>query len=1121
MKREVKGIPELESFISLIHRFHKQVIRKEALKPLFLGLIILFFSFSVLLILELFFYLPAALRSLFWLAAAIGAMVAGIGSARRISPPLFRPFYEDILSTTGQEKLLNAVDLHVSTREKTAFTGIAIRENIATVDLAKAESQVEDYLKNHERNRLFNRLAGALAVALIFAGLLSLLFPGTAGRVVTFWKEYVQPNPYHYLVTPGDTTAVHGSVLQAEITFPSPPYPDQLAIHFKTDVENNFRMRNLVNRGSRTYTTRELELSNNLQYYFEMDGFASDTFYVDVQQQPGFERLVTSVIPPRYTGLPETRLIYPSTELSFYPGSTIRSEAVPSKSVDFIRAEFVSGNDPITLTQDEEQEAVYQMEFIPLQSDTLRYVISDREGLFSSNPYRTTLNMREDMPPVVVITEPSSHLQTNTPSWVNLQYEVTDDFGVTRAEIQWELRRAFTEGAEAGSVPLDTPVSGSSQQFSWNVEEFDLRPRDVLTFQIRAWDNDEISGYKPGESREIMIQIPSLTEFLDELDHQEEQVSDHLNSISQQFEAMEQDYQRFLDRLRQNPEGGFEESQMLENIREYQEDIEETVRELQEQFETLRSQMESSDQISEETRNSYRELQQLMDELDDPELRRAMEELRRAMESLSADQIEQALQNVSFNEQLYKERIERTIELFKQLQVNSRLENLAQRYEEMAERVNPESLPEISRFRDELESVAEDLNSAEEQLRELDKNPPQRSASQIENIRERAEENLSSIRDELQDLQEELETPADGDPPPSQSTSQKRKSLSEKLQQDAQNFRSAISEMGSQQLQVNLTALQRVLYTLLEISELQELLAGNTQFIRSQSQGFVELARLQDNLRRQFSSVSDTLFQISAELPGVPNQINKKKLDVERTLQGAVNQMSDRNQRGALIASRESLGGVNDLASMVASLIDQLMNQQNNGGGGGMSLQQMVDQLQDMSGDQQQLNQQLQNMVNDIQGDRLTQEQSERLDQMARQQNEIRRQLQELRNESALSQRDRVFSDLQRMLDEMEESIMDLRGGVTDPLMVERQQNILSRMLSASESLQQRGEQDEREGTPSLDFERIPPPEITLEELEQQIRARLQDPDYTSFSEEYRRIIERYFEELKKRDINF
>src|SRR5690625_7169208 len=110
MKREVKGIPERDTFVSMIPRFHKQLIRKDALKPLFRALIILFLSFSVLLILELFFYLPAAFRSLFWLAAPIGAMVAGIGSARRASPPLFRPFYEDILSATSQEKLLNALE---------------------------------------------------------------------------------------------------------------------------------------------------------------------------------------------------------------------------------------------------------------------------------------------------------------------------------------------------------------------------------------------------------------------------------------------------------------------------------------------------------------------------------------------------------------------------------------------------------------------------------------------------------------------------------------------------------------------------------------------------------------------------------------------------------------------------------------------------------------------------------------------------------------------------------------------------------------------------------------------------------------------------------------------------
>jgi hypothetical protein len=45
---------------------------------------------------------------------------------------------------------------------------------------------------------------------------------------------------------------------------------------------------------------------------------------------------------------------------------------------------------------------------------------------------------------------------------------------------------------------------------------------------------------------------------------------------------------------------------------------------------------------------------------------------------------------------------------------------------------------------------------------------------------------------------------------------------------------------------------------------------------------------------------------------------------------------------------------------------------------------------------------------------------------------------------------------LRRMTEQMEDAINDMRGGMTDPLMIERQQNILSRMLEAEESLQER-----------------------------------------------------------------
>jgi DNA repair exonuclease SbcCD ATPase subunit len=211
------------------------------------------------------------------------------------------------------------------------------------------------------------------------------------------------------------------------------------------------------------------------------------------------------------------------------------------------------------------------------------------------------------------------------------------------------------------------------------------------------------------------------------------------------------------------------------------------------------------------------------------------------------------------------------------------------------------------------------------------------------------------------------------------------------------------------------------------------------------------------------------------------------------------------------------LGGINKLSTLVANLLEQIQNQQNQGSGsGGMSSKQMMEQLQEMGENQQQLNQQIQDMINDIQGERLREDQMERLDQLSRQQNEIRKQLQELQQGGGMEGGDELGSELERMIEQMEETINDLRGGAVDPTLIERQQNILSRMLQAEDALQEREEEERREGEAANEFERVTPPEITLEELEMQIRNRLNDPDFTKYAPDYQRLIEKYFELLKE-----
>ena len=86
----------------------------------------------------------------------------------------------------------------------------------------------------------------------------------------------------------------------------------------------------------------------------------------------------------------------------------------------------------------------------------------------------------------------------------------------------------------------------------------------------------------------------------------------------------------------------------------------------------------------------------------------------------------------------------------------------------------------------------------------------------------------------------------------------------------------------------------------------------------------------------------------------------------------------------------------------------------------------------------------------------------------------------------------------------------------TIQISIDRQQNILSRMLEAEKAMEERDEEEKREGTTG---EQIPPqipPNLTLEELEKEIRSRLNDPNFTKYSPDYQRLIEKYFELLKK-----
>lgn len=1116
MHNQKQSETKAREVVSLLRTYHRKLKSKKRIVQVATFTSFLFALFFILVLFESNFYLSAWVKSFLLLLLIAGSSAAVYRLSKAIQTGSFKTFIEDFFTSREQDKVLSAIDLYLDEKQKKSrFYTAAINANLQDVETATLRDSLKDYIDRSRVHKLSQYSLMASGVATLFALIVIFSLPSESMRTLHFWNGYEQPNPFTYTITPADTTIQHGSEATVSIHFKEGYLPNESVLEFKTDVEENYRQRQMQQLENGQFQSSGIELTNDITYRVTMDNFESREYRIDVQLQPRFDQLTASVTPPSYTGLPVSEYEYPFSEISLYPGSELSFTGITNKPVQFVRIN--SSRDTLDFQRTDSVENQFRAVIKPEETDTLTFAMTDEEGLKNKNPFRTILNVQEDQYPVIVIQEPTGTVMKTDPTELEIIYQATDDFGLSRADLTWRHQQAFTEEPQTGSLQLAKPSNGKVTRYQWDLEQFDLKPRDQLAFSIRVWDNDQIEGAKMSESSEVIVQIPSLTEYFDELDDQEQDVQSELEEVSDEFNNMENQYQEFLEKLRQNPEGGFEEQQMLEEVQERQQQIDETVKNLNEKFQQLRNEMEQSNRVSDETQQAYRELQQLMEELDDPALREAMEELQRAMENLSPQDLEEALEEVSFNENLYRERLQRTVELFKRLKMNSDLDKLARQYEDMAERMQPKENSSLEQLSNEMETVQEDMESVEEQLEQLDSNPPENARERLQELKESSQQQLDSTRQEMDQLQEQNENEMEnGQNSPSEQIQQQQQQISESLQKEAEKFRSSIQQMSGQQIQVNILALQRSLYTLLELSKMEEYLAQTVSDTRSRSQGYVDLARVQQNVNDQFTAVADTLFEVSSEIPGIPNQINRKKEDVERKLSQTIDEMVERSQRGSTVASREALGGINDLTSMVASLLDQLMNQQGGGAGSGMTMQQMVQQLQEMSGDQQQLNQQLQEMINDIQGDRLSREQSERLDQMARQQNEIRKQLEELQRRGALDQGDRMLSELQRMMDDMEDSINDMRGGVTDPLMIERQQNILSRMLSAEDAMQQRGEEDEREGTSASEFERILPPDITLEELQQEIRARMQDPNFTRFSEKYQRLIEQYFERLRR-----
>ncbi len=1076
--------------------------------------------FIVLMLIEHQSWLSPLLKGSLWFSALLAGGLLAWFAHLRLPKPEVKTFSRSLTRDTGLHELRYLLDLsREQARESEVLRDAAIGQNLEVLqkidegDGPGVRERINTWLKKRPSAVLFRRIALFAALALGINLIYAAVNNDTAYRSLAFFSEFEKPNPFTFTVSPGDTSVEQGGRFYVKVDFEGDT-PESVSMALRTGVEERFRAIPLEETTPGRFVSSPKEMFQDSEYQIRMDEFTTENYKIGVSQTPRFQELVARVTPPSYTGIEPSRYTYPFSRIELPEGSTVKLEAKANKALDEAEIEFADGS-TMSLELADDSLHKYESEITVSDPDTLRFLLQDEEGLKNRNRYGFNFRVIRDQHPTVRITRPEAVVQKLNPQELDLRVEARDDYGISSMTLHYEIRQRFSPEVKTGNIRISGQAPASANvNYSWDLTGLGLQSADELVYWVEVYDNDEVNGFKSARSDQHVLRAASLAEHLLQQEEQEDTMEQRLDELSRQQEDSRRELEQLRESIINNPDDTWEQERRSEEMMEQQERLSEEVQEMIQEFEQMRQEMDQDDVISEETRRMYEELQQLMEEIDDPEILEMMKKLQESIRDMDQDQIREAMENLEFNERSYQERLERTVELFKQLRMNAEMDRMSALLDELAKQeeriMEMEDDPEAQA--EQQQEIQEEIDKLKEKMEQLPDKSPQRRQQMVEQMMQEFSPGLDDVQEQIQENIDELQS---GSPDQNQSR-QQQEQIRDQLQQMSQQMSEMRSSMQQEQINVNIAALKSIFRNMLTLSEAQEDQNKETLVLEPNSPAFVQQARSQRNISSNFSHVVDSLFQVAREIPQFTNASLKYRLEVERTLGQSVDYLRERRKNQATTAERLALGGLNQLSGMIADLIDQLDQDNGDGNGDGMSADQMMQQMDETGEMQQQLNQQIQDFINDVAGDRLTQDHIERLDQMARQQNEIREQLQEMQRRGALKPGDRLLSEMERISEEMEDTINDLRGGQTDEILVERQQNILSRMLETREAFDQRGESEERRGETAEEFERQEVPEMTLQELEREIRNRLQDPDQTRFSEDYQQLIRLYFEILQE-----
>lgn len=1011
-----------------------------------------------------------------------------------------------------QDRLLNLIQL-LNVKQESTLAVASVEQKSTEFEPIRFESAID--LSGN--TRYLKYLAIPVGIILLLILVNKNIITQSTHRLVHFNQAFTPQAPFLFTVQNKSLVGFFNEDFILSLTLEGNAIPDACYIHV-----NGQRLKmEVAGVGNFQYVFEKLQESKQVR--FEAAGFFSSGFELTLANRPELTQLELKLEYPRYLQRSPERMVNAGTiEI---PEGTIANWNVRTAHTDMAKIRFSDGpSEPLQLTDN--QSFIYKKGF---QNPDQYEIILENEHSQNKERISYRIDVIKDQHPQILV---NNFRDSVLYKRIVLGGVVSDDYGLSKLQLMFHVKNSSQQKIVERAVNIPIGVNQQQQSFfyNWSLDSLSLKPGEYLEYYLQVWDNDGVNGHKSTRSSVYTFFVPDKDQLVTDIARSQSQTEQKIEQSAAKAQELSKQINDAQQKLKGKQSLDWQDKKKLEDILEQKKNLEKLLNELKDQNKQLEQKKDAFTEQDERLREKAQQIQKLMEELLDDETRKLLEELEKLLkENTDTNQMQRLLDKLNKNSKNLEKELERILENFKQMKFDFQVDQAVKDLEEIkekqqqllektdrleqemkenqgksknkdqAEKAKNEAGEKANDLAKEQESIKEEFEKAEEKLQELRDLSKELNAE--ENIPD--QEDSKEVQDSQQDSQENLENQKPGE---SKGSQQKAIQKMQQMQEQMQSMQNAMSMQIDMQ---NLETLRQIIHGLIKLSHDQEGIMNEFTELQASDPRFNQLAQRQLKIKDDVKVLEDSLLALGKRDPMMGSFVTREVTELNDRLDKAIESYRERRRPQVSTEMQFSMTSINNLALMLDSHFDMLMEMMANAKASGKKGKQKGSQP-NLSQMQQQLNNKIEQLKNSGKGGR---ELSEELAEMAAEQERIRRALQEMERKLQEQGGKLPGSDLTEKMEDTEVDLVNKR--LTEQL-IQRQRDILTRLLEAEQSLREQDMDEERKGESAKDYEKEMPKAIEeylrLKEKEVELLKTVPPKLYPFYKKE----VNEYFKRLRE-----